>query len=471
MDRDDGGRGDEEQLPSNRSEDVSAASQEVFRSSQSEAQPAGVEPTMTTGETQAQLLQALLQPQPGQHTQTLPLSIGATNFPSFEPSNSLYGFGSPPQQFGPLAPTHTGPWSSAPIGVSSFFGPASAALPPTMGTAQQPLISQHHPSLPFDIGNASLVPELQRQQQQPQQYMDPNTLNLLFGARGQLPTTSFGPQQDLSMFPQATTTPTSFVAPHQVPMASSTYPQLPYASMNTSYLPPFLSSNVPQSLGDTSALGYASLAAHAPASMQDSAVDDTRHSFASDPSSYPPDTAATTTAAASSSTQQRTKGGSGAHRATGQKTHGKKAKSDKPPRPLSAYNFFFKEQRQKLLEGLPSKEELGAEATSARRRNKNPARGKPHGKISFESLAKTIGEQWETVKKDANQKRYYQDLADQDKLRYNAQLDVWKRKQSEALTEQQKRLEESVGKQVKDQYLESGGAAAGSTMKPPPPNR
>jgi hypothetical protein len=451
MNRDDEDRHDEESHLDNRSEEVPATSQEV--------QPGGVEPAPETGPTQAQLLQALLLTQPGQLPQPVPLSVGATNVPNFAPGNSLYAFGLSPQQLGPLAPSHnTGPWSAVPIGVSSFFGPTSAALPPTMGTAQQPQISQ----LPFDAGNASLVSELQRHQQQQQQYMDPNNLNLYFGALGQLPTTSFGSQQGMSMFSQSN--PIRFGAPQQVPMTTSTNP-LPYASMDTSYFPPFLSSNVPQSLADTSALGYASLATPATASAQQSAIDDTRHSFAND-TSHPPDAAATTTAASSST--QRTKGGSGTHRPTGQRNHVKKAKSDKPPRPLSAYNFFFKEQRQKLLEGIPSKAETDGEATSApRRRNKNPAREKPHGKISFESLAKTIGEQWETIKNEPDQKRYYQDLADQDKLRYNAQLEVWKRKQSEALTEQQKRLEESVGKQVKDQYLESGGAAAGSTMKPP----
>lgn len=161
-----------------------------------------------------------------------------------------------------------------------------------------------------------------------------------------------------------------------------------------------------------------------------------------------------------------------AHSATGQITFNKKKgkEANKPKRPLSAYNVFFKEERQKLLSSIPAKEEGvgddesdeedgGDKKPSAATRNKNPKRSKPHGKISFESMAKIIGQRWKAIESDAIQKRYYQDLADRDKDRYRAELEVWKRKQSEALTEQLKQLERSVDERTKEQYFESAGGS------------
>jgi hypothetical protein len=82
----------------------------------------------------------------------------------------------------------------------------------------------------------------------------------------------------------------------------------------------------------------------------------------------------------------------------------------KPPRNLSAYNFYFKDQRRKMLEALPIRSE-----------------GKPrrsHGKIGFSDLARTIAAGWKSI--DHETRIYYENLAMADKERYARELEAWK---------------------------------------------
>jgi HMG-box domain len=90
-----------------------------------------------------------------------------------------------------------------------------------------------------------------------------------------------------------------------------------------------------------------------------------------------------------------------------------KVSASKPTKNLSAYNFYFKDQRRKMLEKLPIRPE-----------------GKPrrsHGKIGFSEMAKTIGAGWKSI--DAETRRYYEYLAKQDKERYIREMEEWKGKQ------------------------------------------
>lgn len=136
----------------------------------------------------------------------------------------------------------------------------------------------------------------------------------------------------------------------------------------------------------------------------------------------------------------------------------------KPKRPLSAYNIFFKEERQKLLstvqdeEGsLSNIEEENGNKKPQALGSKNLKRVKPPGKIGFESMAKIIGQRWKDIALDANLKSYFQNLADTDKDRYLAELEVWKRQESEALTVQRNELECSVDVRTKERYFTSVG--------------
>ena len=87
----------------------------------------------------------------------------------------------------------------------------------------------------------------------------------------------------------------------------------------------------------------------------------------------------------------------------------------KPRRPLSSYNLFFKHARAKILEKTPSKYEGG-----------KPRRS--HGKIGFASLARSVAAQWNNIEPEDRKK--FDQLAVEDKERYNREMEVWKAEQA-----------------------------------------
>jgi hypothetical protein len=147
--------------------------------------------------------------------------------------------------------------------------------------------------------------------------------------------------------------------------------------------------------------------------------------------------------------QESTKGG---------KRFRRKAK-DRPKRPLSAYNCFFKTERQRILDEIPEKKEEKADnsekeetddakkgkkesseekadkVSSDDKASEKPAaekdtkvaeakrddKGKkrPHGKIGFESLAKMIGQRWQNLSPD--EVAFYKAKAEEDMVRYKSE--------------------------------------------------
>jgi len=84
---------------------------------------------------------------------------------------------------------------------------------------------------------------------------------------------------------------------------------------------------------------------------------------------------------------------------------------DRPKRPLSAYNLFFRDQRELMLMSLP--------------RSKSNGRGP--GKISFQDLAKTIGAKWKDV--DPQERARYEAIASQGREKYRKTVEEWKQQQ------------------------------------------
>ena len=116
----------------------------------------------------------------------------------------------------------------------------------------------------------------------------------------------------------------------------------------------------------------------------------------------------------------------------------KRKDKDKPKRPLSAYNCFFKEERSKIVavveNGVVLKEndpELTDEELSKLR--------KENGKVSFEEMGKIIGRRWREI--DEDRKHYFNKLAVEDAERYKVEMKKYNNKQEE-LRERNKRLVE-----------------------------
>lgn len=82
----------------------------------------------------------------------------------------------------------------------------------------------------------------------------------------------------------------------------------------------------------------------------------------------------------------------------------------KPKRCLTAYNIFFQQERQRLLDSLPARSGVKSK--------------KAHGKIGFAELGRTISRNWKAV--TAEQKEYYYELAKVDKKRYLKEMEEWK---------------------------------------------
>jgi hypothetical protein len=115
----------------------------------------------------------------------------------------------------------------------------------------------------------------------------------------------------------------------------------------------------------------------------------------------------------------------------------RKKHKDKPKRPLSAYNLFFKDERANILAEITaakgaegeeevnkeSSEEEGEDNDDEEKKNRRKRKKPPHGKIGFESLAKTIGQRWQKL--EGERLENYKKLAAEDMTRYKKQMEIF----------------------------------------------
>jgi len=112
----------------------------------------------------------------------------------------------------------------------------------------------------------------------------------------------------------------------------------------------------------------------------------------------------------------------------GPKRKRRKKSKDKPKRPLSAYNIFFMEERQRILIEASSKSSAqknweGDLHTSNEKASKKTKKT-PHRKIGFEDLAKLVGDRWKKLTPE--RRDIYQGKAEKDSERYAREMEEYK---------------------------------------------
>ena len=109
----------------------------------------------------------------------------------------------------------------------------------------------------------------------------------------------------------------------------------------------------------------------------------------------------------------------------------RKKPKDKPKRPLSAYNFFFKEERARILKVVLAEDpkDVDNEPGSDGYLNEDMLTKlrKEGGKVSFEEMGKLIGQRWKSL--DPKLLTKYTKLAAEDTERYKKEMQSYNSRQ------------------------------------------
>lgn len=112
----------------------------------------------------------------------------------------------------------------------------------------------------------------------------------------------------------------------------------------------------------------------------------------------------------------------------------KRKPKDKPKRPLSAYNYFFKDEREKILKLVQDEEPVkshgddGEDSISDEVLSRLKREG---GKVSFEEMGKLIGQRWKKI--DPDRLAQFSALASEDTERYKKEMEAYVERQDAKL--------------------------------------
>ena len=102
----------------------------------------------------------------------------------------------------------------------------------------------------------------------------------------------------------------------------------------------------------------------------------------------------------------------------------KRKPKDKPKRPLSAYNFFFSDERSRIVAVVENAASINGSDLTEEELSKLR---KENGKVSFEEMGKIIGHRWRKI--DEGRKEYYSRLAEGSAEQYKIAVKNYKVKQ------------------------------------------
>jgi len=135
----------------------------------------------------------------------------------------------------------------------------------------------------------------------------------------------------------------------------------------------------------------------------------------------------------------------------------KRKPKDKPKRPLSAYNYFFKEERVKILKAV-----LGEDGKEVNPTDVDPDMDdellkrlkKDGGKVSFEEMGKLIGQRW----KDISEERlaHYTALAKKDTERYKKEMETYNGRREELRNEANRSAEQQLAHSMSSNEMPRG---------------
>jgi len=125
-----------------------------------------------------------------------------------------------------------------------------------------------------------------------------------------------------------------------------------------------------------------------------------------------------------------------------------RASLEKPTRPRTAYNYFLRDERAKILDEYEEKAKSETESSPSKKKGFKKSK-KPH--ISFEDIGKIIGKRWKEL--DENAKEHYLALAREDSKRYKAEMETY---HAQVCSEAIKRREDDISEPL---------ASANSTIK------